>query len=190
MAGKFLLSLSCVFSLAAAEERFYYDSGCSGNYYSFDITKYSTCFSLPNGYASSFWTSSNLGRVQQYVAYSQSSGSDCGYAACSFNPVGGNHCCSSSKKNIKGAATYAVGTKRDDAADVEVQPSELGPKQCVDISRSMTAHILLADGSYYSLGQGVANITVDSLQRQLEAAGKATLGDLEISKLRADGFVV
>lgn len=183
MAGKFLLYLSCLFSLASAEERFYYDGGCSGNYYSFDINKYSTCFNLPNGYASSFWTSSNLGRVQQYVAFSPSSTSDCGYTACSFNPVGGHHCCSSSKKNIKAAAVYIIGAKRDDTkADVEAE--------CVDISSSMTAHILLADGSYYSLGQGVANITVDSLQRQLEAAGMATLGDLEIAKLRADGFVV
>ena len=71
---------------------------------------------------------------------------------------------------------------------LDVAGTEWEPKDCAEITDG-EGFIELPDGTYHSIGVGVVKVTVEELQRQLQAKGKPALSDAKIAELREDGFV-
>jgi hypothetical protein len=105
--AKIFVVASFLFDTALGD-RFYYGSGCTGDYKAFSATTYEKCYKTPEGYARSIW-SDNTGVNEWWTAYPRrQDGAICGYSVCSFNALNDN-CCSASGKFISGLIVHRPG---------------------------------------------------------------------------------
>ncbi|KAF4345871.1 hypothetical protein FBEOM_162 [Fusarium beomiforme] len=89
-------------------DRFYYGSGCSGDYQAFSASQYEKCYKSSQGYARSIWSDST-GANEWWTAYRRrQGGKTCGWSVCSFNALNDN-CCSASGKFISGLIVHKPG---------------------------------------------------------------------------------
>ncbi|KAF5565484.1 hypothetical protein FPHYL_4177 [Fusarium phyllophilum] len=89
-------------------DRFYYGSGCTGDYQAFKADQYEKCYRSSKGYSRSIWSDST-GVNEWWTAYRRrQGGAICGYSVCSFNALNDN-CCSASGKFISGLIVHKPG---------------------------------------------------------------------------------
>ncbi|CAF3522623.1 hypothetical protein SNK03_003964 [Fusarium graminearum] len=106
--AKILVFTSFLFETALCD-RFYYGSGCTGDYKAFSASQYEKCYKTPEGYARSIWSDTSSGVNEWWTAYRRrQGGAVCGYSVCSFNALN-SHCCSASGKFISGLIVHRPG---------------------------------------------------------------------------------